>query len=633
VTEPVTEPVPALPVARRRAWYPRDGSGLHRRVYLLMAIGIFFPLVVISMVCWYWLRDLDARLQGVRVAGAETVAAHFDEELTGDLELLQRLAARIGSRLEAADPLLAQQVVREAFGHFRHREAVFLLDSSRRVVAEEPFGRVSAAPNPAIPLVEEVLSTGLPRLSSLQVAEGRPSLVHELVPVRDLAGAVVGVAGGTFDPSRRDFYKMLRHLRQGQTGRADLIDANGLIIASSEMRRAGIRSECSANMARLVTAKVTVSSRCDVCHAERGERSRTGELMTFAPLASAPWGLVVRQDAAEASPTEGAWPWFAVGGVLLAQVALSAIFAWGAARSVTQPVAVLTAEAERIASGQLAWPIPELGQDEVGQLGQALDRMRQSLQALVARVERDNLELEGRVEERTRDLNQANAALREREVARGELLRKVITAQEDERKRVARELHDETTQALAALLMRVDQAAEAVRAGKTPALDELRSLANRALADVHRLILDLRPSVLDDLGLASAVRWYAERSLSARGVAVRCEVGELPDLTPELETALFRICQEALSNVARHAQASHVLVELRVEGPMLCIDVEDDGVGFDQSAVALREGRPHWGLLGIQERADLLGGHARFDSSPGAGTRVEVRIPLSEEHT
>jgi signal transduction histidine kinase len=114
-------------------------------------------------------------------------------------------------------------------------------------------------------------------------------------------------------------------------------------------------------------------------------------------------------------------------------------------------------------------------------------------------------------------------------------------------------------------------------------------------------------------------------------VAVRCEFGELPPLSAELETALFRICQEALSNVARHAQASHVLVELRVEGGRLCVDVEDDGVGFDQAAAAGRERRAHWGLLGIRERADLLGGVARFDSSPGAGTRVEVRIPLPKE--
>ena len=137
--------------------------------------------------------------------------------------------------------------------------------------------------------------------------------------------------------------------------------------------------------------------------------------------------------------------------------------------------------------------------------------------------------------------------------------------------------------------------------------------------------------MLDDLGLASAVRWYADRTLTARGVAVRCEVGELPPLTTELETALFRICQETLSNVARHAQATQVLVELRAEAGQLCIDVEDDGAGFDPAAVATREGRPHWGLLGIQERANLLGGSVRFDSTPGAGTRVEVRIPLPEE--
>jgi signal transduction histidine kinase len=604
---------------------------LRRRVYFLMAVGIFFPLLVISVVCWYWLRDLDGRLQGARVAAAETVAAHFDEELTSDLELLQRLAAGIGGRLEEADPALLQQVVREAYGHFRHREAIFLLDARRRVVAEEPHGRVSAAPLTATALVDEVFATGLPRLSGLSV-DGRGPLVHELVPVRNLSGVVVGVAGGTFDPGRRDFHKMLRHLRQGQTGRAELVDAKGLVISSTEPRRAGQPSECSAQLARLVAARTSLSSRCDDCHAERGERTRTGELLTFTPLAGAPWGLVVRQDAAEASPTEGALPWAAVGAGLLAQIALSAVFAWGAARSVTQPLAVLTAEAQRIASGQLDWPIPELGQDEVGHLGQALDTMRRSLQELVGRVERANQELEARVEERTHDLNLANEALRARELARGELLRKVITAQEDERKRVARELHDETTQALAALLMRVDQASDAVRAGKTPALEELRTLATRALDDVHRLILDLRPSVLDDLGLASAVQWYADRTLSSRGVAVRCEVGELPGLTPELETALFRICQEALSNVARHAQASHVLVELRCEGRALCIDVEDDGVGFDLAAVAQREGRPHWGLLGIQERADLLGGRARFDSTPGAGTRVEVRIPLSEEH-
>jgi signal transduction histidine kinase len=381
----------------------------------------------------------------------------------------------------------------------------------------------------------------------------------------------------------------------------------------------------------LLREKRAASVRSHDCGEGTSRPLGEADLVTFAPLGSAPWGVVVRQAADEALPTEGAVPWLAVAGVLTAQMALAGAFAWGASRSVTQPVAVLTAEAARIASGDLAWPIPALGEDEVGQLGQALDRMRRGLKELLERVERANEELEGRVAERTHELAEANATLRERETARGELLRKVITAQEDERKRVARELHDETTQALAVLLMRIDRAAEAIRAGQAPGLDEVKALATRALDDVHRLILDLRPSVLDDLGLLSAIRWYAERTLAARGVSVRCEFGELSRLPPELETALFRLCQEAISNVARHAQATHALVEVSAEGGELLVVVEDDGRGFDLQAVQQREGRPHWGLLGILERAELLGGRARIDSAPGAGTRVEVRIPLPAE--
>jgi signal transduction histidine kinase len=256
--------------------------------------------------------------------------------------------------------------------------------------------------------------------------------------------------------------------------------------------------------------------------------------------------------------------------------------------------------------------------------------MRASLRDLILRVANQNAALEGRVEERTRALAQANDKLREREAMRGELLRKVITAQEDERKRIARELHDETSQSLAALAMGIDAAAEAIRGGGHPRLDEVKSIATRTLEDVHRLIFDLRPSVLDDLGLLSAIEWYADRTLRKRGISVRCEFEELGErLSPEMETALFRICQEALSNVARHAEADSVLVELGVDDRELRVSVEDDGRGFDPEAPVTDEKRKHWGLLGVRERAELLGGSATIESAVGKGTRVEVRIPLS----
>jgi signal transduction histidine kinase len=624
-----TAPGPPRPPASESAGIPEPSAAtsLRRRVYLLMAIGTFVPVLVLGTVVFTWMSAFDQRLVAARLAAADAVAAHLDAELTLDLEVLQRLAGAAAQGLDDGDPGPERRLLREALPHFRHREAVFLLDGAHAVVAEEPQGRFSQAPRAAIPLVDEVLASGRPRLSGLVFGD-RGGIVHELVPIRSWRGDVVGVAGGTFRPERRDFDKMLRYLRRGQSGFAEVVDSEGRIIASTESGRVGRLSECSRRFGLLAAEKRTLSARCADCHADEGVPLRPKEHLTLAAIGAAPWAIVVRQDAAEALPLQGMLPWYAGLGLLVVQLALAGAFGWGAARSVTHPVGVLTEHAERIAGGELAWPIPDLGGDEVGRLGRSLEHMRQNLGTLIARVAEANASLEQRVADRTKELNEANAQLTEREEARSQLLRKVITAQEDERKRIARELHDETSQALAVLAMGIEAAQDALRGGKTPRLDEVKAVAVRTLEDVHRLILDLRPSVLDDLGLLSAIQWYADRQLSTRGISVRCEFGELPRLPPEMETALFRVCQETMSNVARHAQASAALVQVGVEEGEVVIDIEDDGKGFDAAAVALREGRRSWGLLGIRERAEILGGTARIESAPGQGTHVEVRIPL-----
>lgn len=603
-----------------------EGISLRRRVYLLMGIGTLFPLAIMGAAGLYWMRALDERLLEGRIAAAGAVADHLDAELTGDLEVLQRLAAAVAPAFEDAAPAPERRLLREAHSQLRHREAVFLLDARRRVVAEEPQGPKSEAPREATQLVQEVLASGRPRISGLVPGE-RGAVVHALVPIRSWRGEVVGVAGGTFGPERRDFERMLRHLRRGKTGFAEIVDASGRVVASTDRLRAGELSDCAGRLGTLALEKRSFAMRCTKCHAEAGVAPGPDEHLTYAALGAAPWGVVVRQATAEALPTR-ALSWYAVLGILGLQAAVAAIFGFGAARSVTQPLGVLTEHAERIASGDLASPIPDLGADEVGRLGKSLERMRENLRHLIAEIGEANARLEARVAERTRELNDANERLREREEARAQLLRKVISAQEDERKRIARELHDETSQGLAVLAMGLEAAQDALRAGKAARLDEVKAVAVRTLEDVHRLILDLRPSVLDDLGLLSAIRWYGDRTLATRGISVRYEFGDVRRLPPEMETALFRVCQEAMSNVARHAQATAVLVQVGVEGDEVVIDIEDDGKGFDPASASRREGRRPWGLMGIGERAEILGGTARIDSEPGQGTRVALRIPL-----
>ncbi len=207
----------------------------------------------------------------------------------------------------------------------------------------------------------------------------------------------------------------------------------------------------------------------------------------------------------------------------------------------------------------------------------------------------------------------------------------MISAQEAERKRIARELHDETTQSLAALSMNLEATKQMCfdpEAARRVA--EAQALAVRTLDDVHRLIVDLRPSVLDDLGLQSAIVWYAERCLKARGIAVRCEFSGLDRRFPlGFETAVFRTAQEAMTNIARHARAETVLVQCAVAGGELVMEIEDDGCGFDAAAIrpSEKDGRG-FGLLGMRERVDLLGGTVSIDSAPGEGTHVVLRVPV-----
>jgi signal transduction histidine kinase len=595
-----------------------------------MAVGSFLPLALMGTAGLVWMRALDARLLAGRVSAASAVAAHLDIELTDDLESLQRLAGHVAAGLAEGDAAPVKRALRDAHPQFRHRDVMFVLDAQRRVVAEEPPGALPGSAGTTIPLVGEVLASGRPRLTPA-IPGARGPVIYELVPIRGWSGEVVGVAGASFRAERRDFDRMLRFLQRGRTGIADLVDGAGVVLASTERDRPGRPVECSRRMVQLAEEKKALSVLCADCHADYGVEMRPTEHLTFAAVGSAPWGVVVRQSAAEALPTEGVLPWYVVVGAVCGQLVVAAAFAWGAARSVTGPVAVLTDHAERIAGGELAWPIPAVGADEVGRLGKSLEKMRENLRQLIDEKAEANTQLERRVEARTRELNEANAQLREREEARSQLLRKVITAQEDERKRIARELHDETSQGLAVLAMGVEAAQDALRAGKTPRLDEVKALAVRTLEDVHRLILDLRPSVLDDLGLFSAIRWYAERHLESRGLAVRCEFGEMRRLPPELETALFRMCQETMTNVARHAQATAVLVQVGIEGDVIAVDIEDDGKGFDPEQAARREGRRPWGLMGIQERAEILGGVARIESAPGKGTHVEIRIPVPRD--
>ncbi len=226
------------------------------------------------------------------------------------------------------------------------------------------------------------------------------------------------------------------------------------------------------------------------------------------------------------------------------------------------------------------------------------------------------------------------AALAEKEQARAQLLEQVIEAQEEERKRIARELHDDFAQALTALTIDLQATMQNLPDeldGTHAHLAATQALTSQTLQEINHWILELRPTVLDDLGLVPAIRWYAESRLEPVHARVEVKAAGLPHRLPTgIETALFRIAQEAISNVAKHAHARQVEIALRREDGHLALTVADDGIGFQAGEeYAAKDGMRGIGLLGMRERTALLGGCIRIESQNGGGTRVEVEIPWS----
>jgi PAS domain S-box-containing protein len=211
------------------------------------------------------------------------------------------------------------------------------------------------------------------------------------------------------------------------------------------------------------------------------------------------------------------------------------------------------------------------------------------------------------------------------------LSRRLVEAQETERRNIARELHDEIGQALTVMQLNLQAMLQSPGAeALTPRLDESLKVVERVLEQVQDISLDLRPSILDDLGLEPALRWYTDRQAALVELKVEFHADRLEQrLDPVIETECFRVAQEALTNVVRHAQAKVVTVELRKEEGQLHLCVCDDGIGFDVAAI--REKAVHGaslGLLSMEERAALAGGGLEFKSTPGQGTDVQAWFPL-----
>jgi signal transduction histidine kinase len=599
--------------------------GLWPSVVLVSSLGFVALFVGFMLITDHALRESRERLLAERVVIARLTAGRLDAVLgEAVLELEQSYHSHDVS-VPAEEQIL--NYMQSESGDFG--AGLTFLGPDGRVVATYPPGLYEEGRDLTDePYIAQALESRTFTVSEpfIEPYDQHP-VVAIAVPIYD-GQRFIGVLKGRVDLSGSATVEPLQlAARIGRTAHAGLVDRQGRNLASTLdlpfLSPGAHVTFYRQAMARGEPTVETVPFEADLPGETLGEL----RVVAFAPLSTVPWGVAVGGEADEVfadvrNLRSGMIGW---SGLSLA-FALAAILI--GTRQLMRPVRYLTDGAQRIAQGDLDTPLEPRGIGEIGTLATALESMRQQLQADFRKLSEWNETLEMRIAERSRELEQRQRQTRQ-------LLRRVITAQEGERARVSRELHDGIGQTVTAMEFGLDRLGTSLPARNNKTHDQLRlarTMTQQIMVDLRRIIAALRPGVLDQLGLVPALRWVANQMMLPLGVEVSIDQSELPERFPEdIETTLFRIAQEAMVNVARHSQAKHLSIRLANSSSKVVMILSDDGQGFDPTSVsmALEHGRG-WGLIGMQERASLAGGQLTVESIPGEGTTVRVELPVPE---
>lgn len=613
---------------------------MQKKIIISTLLSVVIILLSLGIISTLSINESIRHSLTERTELAGILASYTDYRLENNLTRLYDISLSGAVDLNDNDWEGEDSSLRTAYQYSIFTDGIFLLDLQGNIIHSYPPG-LTKRNLMGVPYVKACIKEDKAVISNIYTEENtNRKVIFVLVPLKDKRGRAIGAVGGEINPTNYILTNLIRAIPTRGDTIIELVDSYGVVIASNNPVRIFACSDRNKILGNLIATKQKSVMKCHRCHEGEqspvgGEREKTIDMLAFAPLTEAPWGITVREGEARVfAPSSQLKRKFLILGLISIGSAL--IFAIGVSKSIVNPIKSLTMASKKIADGNLRDPVRVMSRDEIGALGMSFETMRQRLSDSLDKIQRYNVQLEERVLERTKELQQSRRRL-------SKLLHELISAQEDERKRIARELHDETSQSIAALGMSIEIAGIALKENAlTPEkIYELRGKVSQLLEGISRLIQDLRPPVLDDLGLESGVRWLLERHFAAKGVAYRLVTSkEFEDLINSEETALddktifrlFRIIQEAIINISKHANAKNVTVSLLYGGSAMRVTITDDGVGFDVQTV-FREAdmgtNAGYGLIGLKERVALLDGTVDIASSPGKGTEISIILPRS----
>ena len=564
-----------------------------------------------------------------RVDLARMIARYTDSILESNVNRLYDISLSGSINLIDNNWGPEKEALATAYQYSIFTDGIFLLDKNGNMLLSYPPRLGNSINLSKVPHLDRLFLEGKPTISDIYTVEpSQKKVIYALVPLKSKDGEIIGVAGGEINPTNYMLGQVIRSAPSGPNTTIEIVDSHGVVIASSNPSRIFTGSDHDRFLADLIGKKLSAFRRCHRCHVgeqSRGEdaEERSTDVLAFSPLEIAPWGVSILQPEKDVfAPARNLRKTFLI--FSLVSIGIALLIAVGMSRSIVKPVHELIDATHSIASGDMSRSIGFGGVDEIGLLSTSFEVMRVKLADSLETLQQYNIELERRVSERTREINQSHKKVEK-------LLNKVITAQEEERKRVARGLHDETMQSLSAILMKIDMCMLYGEYSSPEKVAEIRTIVLNTLEGIRTMIQNLRPSILDDLGLEASIRWLLDKHLWEKGITYFYNfTGDHGGrFDPHFEATLFRIIQEVIVNISRHAEAENVFFIMKVGDHDIKVDIEDDGKGFDvKSALQRTEDGRGLGMLGMKERVYLMDGKVVICSEPGCGTRISLWIPL-----
>lgn len=611
---------------------------MQKRIIIAVLMSLLAIIASLGIISYKNITDSISRSLKSRLSLAKIIGKNIDYLLEQNLTRLYDISSSGKIDFSDDDWEPEKKALKAAYDYSIFSDGVFLLDKFGNVVLSYPYRNSPRTNLMSNPNVSDVIYQKIPIVSDVYTIEPiNRKVLYMLVPLKGKDGNIIGVAGGEINPTSYLFINMIKSIPTSDQTLIEIVDSFGVIIASRDPKRTLTGSDHNMFLRNLIAQRQSTVSTCHRCHdQESNGQGRTKDMIAFSPLNSAHWGIVVRdQENVVFEPARKLERDFII---LSITAIITAVFlAIGMSRSIVDPIHKLIFAAKKIGKGNLSDPVTVGASGEIGILAQSFDDMRIKLDRSLQRIFDQNIELEYKITERTKELQKSRRRL-------SKLLDSLITAQEEERRRVARELHDDTSQSLAALGMSIDLAAMAMEEGglTVEGIKNLKAKLREALDGVHRLIRDLRPPVLDDLGFESAIRWLLSKHLEENhikyelfvmsGFAEQYQaIGKSDTSLRKVELMLFRVVQESIINIVKHSQASKVFVYLCTGSSMMNIAIEDDGKGFDPKevlAVADGEHERGFGILGMKERIAMLDGELSICSEPGEGTLIAIEVPI-----